>query len=286
MSADGDHHYIPQFHLQKWENATKEVTVWRRIDHTGKLFVERKTTAAVAYVPGLYAMQQVPSERSQVIENSVFANAVETNAAPILGKLIAGRLGSLSEEEKGWWAVYLNSSLLRLPHSVKRFRNSAKEHAAASFADGQQEYEAIRGNSPESTLYEWIESHYPNVLANIHLEIMVKMLAKPEIIDRMMSLTWIVFDLSRASRTLLLGDHPLLSVSALFSPAAFIALPLSPTRLFVATDDESAIRRVTEMPPRELVSLANMVTLRNVRQFIFGDAERSFLDKHFPRTLP
>ncbi|MER9840511.1 DUF4238 domain-containing protein [Mesorhizobium australicum] len=131
MSKEGDHHYVPQFHLRNWADSEGLVNRWGRIAHNGKLVQKRVSPAATGYVPGLYALEHVPSDKIHLIEEKVFG-VVDRKAASILEKLTSQGVRSLSKVDRQWWAIYLNATLLPRSSCCRRHLRGHRGFAAKS----------------------------------------------------------------------------------------------------------------------------------------------------------
>lgn len=285
LSKERDHHYVPQFHLRMWENADGKINQWGRVAYNGKLVSARVTSAATAYVPGLYALERVNQVEAQQIETQILGK-IETEAKPVLEKLISNGPRALSIEDRYWWTVYLIASLLRVPHIVKRVKAEASERIKRDLSQDIPEYTAAKGNAAEDTLYEWALRNAPARVANFGQSVLVRLLGSEKAIDRIIHLHWLVRDVSSASRRLLLGDNPFERVGDLYKPRTTISLPLSPTRLFIASDATDIVEHFARMPARDLVKANNQSSLINAKKFTFGEAERAFIDRYLLRDQP
>jgi hypothetical protein len=283
MSAQGDHHYVPQFHLKKWEGPDGMIVQWGRIPYNGKLVRTPVTSAQTAYVAGLYSLKHVLPEEVQQIERQVFG-AIETQAAPILDKLIDNGPAALSVKERYWWTMYLHAAVLRVPAIIEMMKTEGLQRVRQGLLEAQEEFDAVKAGSPETTLLEWAEKHYPGRVANFALKVMVDMLNKDKVIDRIIHLEWIVRDVSSASRLLLLGDDPFERFGDLFKAGTVISIPLSPTHVFFATDAQDVAVGVLRRPARKIVVERNVWTLNNAKKFTYGEAECSFVDRYLLRS--
>ena len=280
MSKAGDHHYVSQFHLRKWEGADRKITQWGRIAYNGKLVRKLVSTAQTAYVPGLYMLEHVSPHEAEQIETKIFGG-IETEAKPVLDKLIADGPGSLSVRDRYWWTVYLNAAILRVPHVVTKVKSDAERFVRAALSADLEEYNAIKGNIPEGTLLEWVERHAPARLANSGMKILVDLLFRERSIDRIIHLTWIVRDVSDASTKLLIGDNPFERIGDLYKPRTLISIPLSPTHVFFASDARDILSKLKAATAKEVVRASNVSTLTTAMKFAYGDAEPQFVDRHF-----
>ncbi len=277
----GKHHYVPKLHLKYWADSEGRIAVWRRICPGGKLLLSRKNPDAVAYRFGLYAWRGVSFPNSQRIENAVFANAIELQADKVLSKLNSTGLSSLTFDERQWWAVFLNSSVIRLPHILEKIEGRVQDSVMAGFVEAQAEYEALKGDSPQKTLFQWVQEHCPQEIVNLDLEAMLHLLMQEDIINRILSLNWMVIDLVDSEYRLLLGDCPMLQSGRLSQSDALIAMPLSPARLFLAIGDENNVARIKHSSQDRLVLHTNIQSLSTSKVFAFGDANREFVETYF-----
>jgi hypothetical protein len=282
MSVEGDHHYVPQFHLRNWEGSDREITQWGRIGHNGKLVCTPVTAAGTAYSPGLYSLEHVHAEATQQIETKI-QGQIEDRAAPVLRKLVTGGPASLSVEERYWWTRYLQASLLRVPHVVEKMKIEGRQIVRDHLARDHADFLAAKGTASEETLLEWAENHAPGSIANTGLRVLVRMLNDEDVIDRIIHFGWIVRDVSKSNRPLLIGDDPFERIGDLYKPRCLISIPLTPTHVFFGTDAPEVAQRIEQMSDRAVVNASNISTLSTAKRFAYGEAERSFVDRYLLR---
>ena len=184
--------------------------------------------------------------------------------------------------ERYWWTMYLNASVFRVPHVIERLRREARQVVVNELSKPSAEFDALKGDAPEVTLLEWAINNHPGRLANSGMKILVNLLGNERAIDRIIHFRWFIRDLSSSSRRLLLGDDPFLRVNDLYRPGTLISIPLSPTRAFFGTDASDIANNIMNLGAREVVNRLNVETLRKAKRFVYGDAERSFIEKHLP----
>lgn len=282
MSKTGDHHYLPQFHLRMWENGDGKISQWRRIPFNNKLVCKPVTPAATAYLPGLYSLAHVRDEEVQQIETELFGK-IETATKPVFEKLISLGPGRLSVQERYCWTIYLNASLLRVPHVVGLVKTRMQERMAQNLSRPIPEFDAAKGDAPEDTLFEWASKHAPARVANSGLKVLVDLIQSEKAIDRIIHLRWLVRDLSTGPRRLLLGDNPFQRVGDLYKPRTLISIPLSTTHIFLASDAIDIVQHFDRIPAKDLVKASNQSTLISAKRFVYGDAERDFIERYLPR---
>ena len=201
----------------------------------------------------------------------------------MLAKLISHGPAELGARERYWWAIYLNASLLRVPHVVDTVKAGTKAYFEQELSKSIPEYDAAKADAPEATLLEWAMKHRPARLANSGLKVLVSLIGREKAIKRILSLPWHVIDVSATSRRLLLGDNPFERVGDLYKPRTLISIPPSPTHVFFGSDAPDIIEHLIKMPVREVTRASNVSNLTTARKFVYGDAERTFIDQHLQR---
>ncbi|WP_425105448.1 DUF4238 domain-containing protein [Ancylobacter sp.] len=273
---------MPQFHLGMWSGPSGQINQWGRIAYNNELVCTSVTKAATAYVPGLYSLAHVNDEEDQQIETKLFGK-IENAAKPVLEKLIRNGPAKLSVQERYWWTIYLNASLLRVPHIVEMVTSSVQERIAQDLSQPIPEFDVAKGDAPENTLFEWASNHAPARVANSGLKVLVDLIQSKKAIDRIIHLRWLVKDVSTGPRRLLLGDNPFERVGDLYKSRTTISMPLSPTHLFIASDAPDILDHFARMPACDVVKANNQSSLINAKKFVYGDEERDFIDAYLPR---
>ncbi|HBM87658.1 MAG: DUF4238 domain-containing protein [Parvibaculaceae bacterium] len=283
VSKEGDHHYLAQFHLKQWRNAQGEFVQWSRIPYKGGIRRKLVTPAQTAYVPGLYNLKSPRPEVVQKAEKEVFGR-IENEASPILKKIIGSKVTKLTSNERIRWALYLNTSLLRLPHNVQKIKFDSAMHVTSDLAKQSDEYDALKSETDADTLLFWAQEHAPDYLENSGMRVLVKMLHGERLLRRFCEFKWDVRDLSRISTRLLIGDNPFVLAGGLFDEKCLVVLPLSPTKLFLASGSPDVLAAAEATSDKEIATRNNISMLNNAKKFAYGLAEKSFVDKHFPRS--
>lgn len=285
MSKAGDdrfgrHHYVPELHLKYWADTKGKIRVWRRVMPSGKLVFSTKDPSAVGYRHGLYALRGAAPSSSQIIENQVFANFVEDHAGRILAKMNEPEIPRFSLDERRMWAVYLNSSLIRLPHVLEKLDSFFTDRVRKELLADQEVFKQLKGDSSEENLLDWAMVNCPQELVNLDLEAMLHLLTQDEILKRILDLKWRFVDFSQCD-DLLLGDVPLLRFGNLFSAEALLVMPLSPKRSFIGVADEAAYEKLYLAKSDDLVRNFNIATLSTAREFVIGNAPTATMDAYF-----
>lgn len=254
-----------------------EITQWGRAPFTNKLFKKRVTSAETAYKPGLYAVSSPSSDKQQIIEREIFGR-LDNDASKVMQKIL--RRSRVTANERTTWAFYLNASVIRVAHLVDRMRSEMRIRLKEMLDVDLPEYNAVRGNAAEATLYEWAQKHVPHEVANAGLNVLIQMIRNEKTVARIINLQWTVRDISSTGNHLMLGDDPVHREVPLHSENACWLVPLSPSQIFFAAENASVIDHFNRMTARDVVQQSNIRSLRNARQFAYGTAACSFIEQH------
>lgn len=257
MSFPENHHYNPQFYLRNWSKKDGLVPYFtRRNGKVVKSFVSPKKTG---FVKGLYSFKNVPKEQQEVLETNFFTPEVDTKAAPILKKLLENGISSLERKERILWTRFLISARVRVPDVVNQLK-----------ADGIAEIQRqTTGDDPEN---DWI------IPENIGLTVLPRLITDPEHTKIIAEMAWWIEDFSGANVSLLTSDRPIWASTGLKKPRCLVAFPLSPKKLFCASNTQDYFRAMESLSPNEVVRRSNRTIASQAKEFVYGEAEVSFIE--------
>lgn len=283
MSKEGDHHYIAQFQLRQWADpATGKLVRWGRVAFNGKLTRKEVTSAQTGYKPGLYALTHVPPEEAQRIETEVF-QPLESEGAMLLERLISSGPSRLPRNERLAWAHYVNASVVRVPHLVDSFEKDMQALLQKELVLPSPEFDQAAEKGGASTLLEWGLKYKPDMYYNSGKLMIERLIKHKRPIDRLVSMPWVVRHVEESDRPLMISDNPVQRFGSLFSDDGLVMLPLTPRHLFVAVGHEKYTDAVKKVSARRLVGICNGATLRSAREFAYGIAEETFVERNLLR---
>jgi hypothetical protein len=271
------HHYVPQFLLRVWAEATPDgkVEVFR-LDLPA-LRSPRRSPKHTGYEDDLYALSRpvVAGMEQQAVEKHILRD-VDDLAARVRRKLAEHGLRSLSPTERMDWVRFLVSLRLRQPSVVQKLRIDSAEHLRRTLAVQPEQYEAIAQFDDAPTLDEWTEQRYPGLIENFGLSIFANIIGDYDVGNLMLRMKWWLWDFSNAKHDLLLADHPCIFTSGLDDEALVIALPISPTKAFMATRSDASAEALRRQRPQHLAMRLNESSLAQARTRVYGrDASAS-----------
>jgi hypothetical protein len=260
------HHFSPKFYLCGWVGPDGKLCCIRKV--YGKIVAERKTPTATGYVNDGYKTDHVPAHDAHRVETA-FMSPLDNDAARELQRMLAGDPRIRTSEERSAWTRFVISLLFRHPAAVE----SLKAHF-------QQMHDvAVRGVEAESpgaviTLDPAVTSA---AASNMLTEIIDNDRVGPTIFD----MKWVVVDVSKSKLPLMTSDRPVVMPHGLDHPDCHIALPISPTKLFIAAHTD----RFKQLKPGQetvVVKAINKAVVAQAREFVWAvdDSQLAFVEKH------
>lgn len=87
---------------------------------------------------------------------------------------------------------------------------------------------------------------------------------------------WSVCDVGPTKFRFLTSDRPVVMTDGLGYPESHLAVPVSPTILFLATNTEETARSIQAMHPRELVGNCNKQVVRHAMKYVWAPDHSQF----------
>jgi hypothetical protein len=217
-------HWLPQFMMAPWlENDGRVLSFYRPFD---KIVARRKSIKTLASEENLYTAKWSGFEDAYFVEK-VFAR-LENSAALVRDKLINGKVGNLSAEEKEVLAFVLSMQLIRTPEKIQSGRTLGSEKFRESLSNSIQ-LDIAAGRVDSEDADRFISDYGQDLLFKPLFEVAHKW------VEKWLSLSWRVFDFSDCRLKLVLSDNPV----QLFGDASNFKgaiVPVSPTVLLVVGD--------------------------------------------------
>jgi hypothetical protein len=259
--ASHKHHFIPAFYTSRWAVNEGRLIEWSK-PYRDNIKFRPKHPDATGFECDLYSFNGLPTELRQWFEDKFLAQ-VDDLASRALQEILAGRLDGLNLKLRSAWSRFCYTLLFRHPDPILEMREEIERIWDVRRAP-QAEYETIRKPGDPLTSEEYLA----NISAEVHVNLLQGALDNPKLGVRINNMRWCVYDLSNWRR-LLTSDWPVdLSLGA---SRAAITLPLSPTRLFVATDDIAVLREIQRSDPQKVISDVNKYVVSHARRYVFSE---------------
>ncbi len=283
MSVPRKHHFIPAFYLGQWCDRSGKVVEYSIKHNT--LIAKPVGPGATGFDYDLYAFDELPPEQSQFIEQKFFDFA-DRMASAALERLIAGDLKGWTSEQVSAWSRYVVALCLRHPDTMPELRTAAKAIWEGSGESSQRQYELIKEAGDPPTLDEYLARIDSLAPIKARVDLIVAMFDNPVLGQHINGMIWSVLDVSAAPHFLLTSDRPV-TLYKLNEADGMVWLPISPTKLFVAVNEQWALDRLRRQRPRELVAKANEHVVALARHFVWslGESQTHFIERHMSKRL-
>lgn len=183
---------------------------------------------------------------------------------------------SLTDQERWDFAVYLNSLNLRTPKSVKRVRDMGPQILQAELERDPERYRSMWKPGYPETAEGFLNWVWPAMKENFGLMGLPAAILNENLVEPIYKMAWSVLDLSGAGISLLTSDNPMWASDQPGDPSCLLALPLSPTSLFMATRSESLSLIQSEQRER-IAELSNRSQCQGAVRFVYGEAPLEFV---------
>jgi hypothetical protein len=277
------HHYIPAFYLRQW--AKNGFLCEMRKVH-GKVVVHRKAPDGTGWMKDLYKIDGVPAEVAQHMER-VFLHMVDTEAADALHRLKRAPPGSWPVKERDAWIRFILSLIFRNPESINIIKLHLRAIWDESLASLREEYDEQRQADDPGTFDEFLAKTNPSAAAISASNFMQTIMNSEVVGNTIAKMTWSRLNLIHSKRGLLTSDRPIDMPIALQSKDAYIILPIGPKMVFVASNDDSPLKKIKSSDHSAIVRKINERVVAQARQYVWGvdDSALAFVTKHIA-TLP
>jgi uncharacterized protein DUF4238 len=269
---------MPVLYLKQWA-ANGRFTEFSRPD--GRDRVERRGTGAkgTGYQRGLYRLHTpgIPEDLAEHVERK-FMGTVDNRARDALDILLNKTNVKWNDRTRSAWAMFVNGLIFRVPERVAPVRDFLTKFWQADFDRHKAQYDAQKGPAdPE------FHDYIPEAISRETLQFIMRQINDESIGRLLARMRWRNIDVAPVGRPLFTSDRPVIMSNGLAYPDSHLLLPISPTRIFLATNTpamESQFANV--IPRRELVKMCNRHVVRRAQKYAWNtdDSEIEFVRKH------
>jgi hypothetical protein len=266
MNTPRDHHFIPAFYLKQWVRPEGKLIEYTR--KGGKLIAKLVGPRSTGYERDLYAFPELPPDAAHFLEEVFFAYA-DQKASDALDNHLGLATHPWTSELVSAWSRFIVAIHLRHPDAMPELRDAAKSIWDESGADNQAYYEANRKPTDPPTFDEYLALHDPFAPIKMRVNLIIKAFDKEILGAHINKMPFAVVDVSASPFRLLTSDRPV-EIFTLKDPNGLVSMPISPTKLFVAANDEATFDKLRRTSPRDLVCKVNTYLVRRARRFVWA----------------
>jgi Protein of unknown function (DUF4238) len=229
MSADQNHHYLPQSYQRGWIDVSGGVQVYRWAYN--KLVCNPKATRATGGRDGLYFIPMAPRAEQNMMEE-VFWKRIDQWGADGLALLRSSDPAAAARIDKDQLATFVMSFLFRNPNMVRYFNAWAK----TSVLNGclKDDYGKHRRPHEPASFEEFKVALDQPGMTELAAQFLRYQVENKAIRDQIMRMEWQVVTVPTTSDPILTSDVPIIVSGALKDDDGCLILPLSSNEFFVA----------------------------------------------------
>src|SRR5258708_28492184 len=269
--------YLPSAYLASWA-VRGSLCEMRKVE--SEIVVEAMPPDATGLWPQLRDIDDLSAELTQQIEQQLAALAFAEPAAalqPILHRGVVEWDAAVREN----WARFIVSLLLRHPSAVAQVGSAVRDIVQTGTRELQARYAARR--SDPKTFAEYVTRSNPQAPVVAASQYLQRVLNGGAIAAAIGKMHWTRISVAKARFSLLTADQPLDVPLNLADKKAYLALPLSPTALFVASTNPGLLDTLLRHSSSKVVRMMNLATGTHARDRVWGvdDCQLAFVKHHF-----
>lgn len=249
-----------------------------------------RSPAATGYEVGLYTVPGAPAKDSQHVEKYVMG-IIDTWASKAHQVLLSWRLGGrqdLSQSERFGWVAFLHSLALRTPEQIASMQTKLHELLPEVLEGIRDEYNSKRRENDPESFEEFKLRYIANPANTSPLLILSQTLFSETVLPAMAEMKFNVFRVPETMRpNFLTSDRPFVMTNGIAQPDAHIAIPISPTMLFVAERNERVQQYFRSIPIPLVVKMVNSKIVEQAQKYVYGTdaSQRRFVQNRLGRKL-
>ena len=201
-----------------------------------------------------------------------FFQPLDDRAANAHRLLVAGKVGDLTDAMILGWTAFIISLWFRTPTDVSALREFVDAFADPKFSEFK-----LGTATPEALPVE--------AYSGLQMEAIRAAIYDPAFSKALVDMKWYALG-TDASRRFMTSDWPMQTAKNLpflGHPDSYIAMPISPQRIFIAAASDTFIYRVLDKPQDVLISRVNHAIVAQARHFVgyLDEAEVPFITDRF-----
>lgn len=260
------HHYIPVFYLREWANDRGRLVEFSR--PTGAHVAARPCgPKGTGYVRGLYRLHATDEERAEAFERYFF-QFVDNQAKDALDMLLRRKPERWNDKTRSAWTRFLMGMIFRNPERIEAVRVYAEQVALDHMDEAVVEY--LTNNKDDSGFLDALQAA---VVFNAVQWTQTTMNSQ-NIGNHILNMRWKTRDITQTGLTFFTSDRPLIMTNGMTHEHSHLAIPISPTMLFLAFNTSSVEDRIMSMSQMELLSATNSTVLKYAKRYAWNTDDR------------
>ena len=117
---------------------------------------------------------------------------------------------------------------------------------------------------------------------------MDRMIDSKVVIEKILGMSWYTAEFANAPFSFLTSDRPFVMTNGFARENAHIAIPISPTRLFLAVNSAKVFHEIRSTRPRDLIQIVNHRIAESSVRYVYGvdDSQLRFVARRLGKAVP
>jgi uncharacterized protein DUF4238 len=271
VSEPKKHHYLPVFYTKQWARPNGNLCEYSR--PYKKVTTKWRHPSATGYQENLYTMPGLPPEHAQAVEKYLmgFTDDWASRAHRVLLSWSTAGVQNLTPEEKIGWARFLYALIIRTPEQIESLRQQMLRELPEFIEKHRADYEARRRPSDPLTFDEFKDGHLADPANRDPIRLLSRLLNSEFTLIAIAQMRFRTIRLiAYSGPTFLTSDRPFIMTNGLAQANAHIALPISPTILFLAERGDEIYNMLIAGGPKKLVTVVNTLVCEQSHRYVYG----------------
>jgi len=280
LSEPDKHHYLPVFYLDQWAVPEGRVIRYHRPMH--KVVTHPIAPKNTGYERGIYRLNGFAADQRDTIETDFMSAVVDNEGAQAMQILIAGDLARMTPELGRAWVRFIMALHVRHPARVGQITEQVAELTRQSLAANPEEYEAVRRTNDPPTLIEWVERNAPALIGNRGKQLLPGIITHEAFSETIRHMHWQTVGILRDDLDFLTSDRPLYMSHGISDDRCFIAVPMSPRAVFLATRNADTFKSVLANGIEAFTKSLNEILVSQADKYVYAAHDRHLplVEKH------
>jgi hypothetical protein len=280
-----NHHYLPRNYQKRWADPAdpkKRVWVYQR-PHLD-IVAGEKSTKTTGYVEDLYTVFTSPTDFHDDLEDTYFQEIDQKgcDALDLMQSKAPDAIIKLKAQRHDW-ERYVLSLYNRHPRQIAYIVGEVINWHLTEFKALRENYVAMRLPDEPATWDEFVAYLSAGKMTPMGAEILKSFIDNKEIFEQFDAMDSGLFEV-KTGRKFLTSDHPVIRYKGLKEPDGFIAVPVSPTVVWIAYNGPMMHQAlVAALNDGVLIDEMNAYVVSHCIKYVYAsDGDQvAFVDQHW-----
>ncbi|MFD1623342.1 DUF4238 domain-containing protein [Azospirillum griseum] len=281
MSANQEHHYLPQCYQRGWTGGDGKLFVYKWV--RSRIECKRRSPKSTAWTPGLYFAPGLPPNLKNVLEDEVWRR-IDQWLSDGLEVLRSNDVNDIEKIDKSCWSVVITAMIFRNPSMIKYINDQANRHILEMIK--RCGFEKYRSSDEPDSQERFENFPIQDGMLNISVQSILRIIINSGIYQQIYSMKWGVVNIDLDFCSIITSDNPVTIYSGLKQDDGFLVFPINKDRFFIAFNDN---HNKSESSMMKLFTSNNFVRIINKRVieqkycyvYAFDDSMTDFINNNF-----